>query len=149
MMQNRHWILIQSILLLSILFWPFKIELYLPAIVKDIGIFFLVGGFILVVVAVKALKDNLKPSPKPKVGGKLITTGLYSIVRHPAYGAILISALGLSLWIGDGARLMLLVCLFLFFDAKSRMEEKWLEKTYLVYNEYKRKVTKKFIPWLY
>ena len=148
-MQNKHWILIQSTLLLLILFWPFKIELNLPAIVKNTGIFFLVGGFILAEIAVKALKDNLRPSPKPKVGGKLITTGLYSIVRHPAYGAILISALGLGLWMNDGVRLMLLVCLLIFFDAKSRIEEKWLEKRYSEYTDYKKHVTKKFIPGVF
>ncbi len=136
-------------LLLLILFWPFKIELHLPAIVKNAGIFFLVGGFILAVIAVKALKDNLRPSSKPKVGGKLITTGLHSIVRHPAYGAIIISAFGLSLWIGDGARLMLSVCLLLFFSAKSKMEEKWLERTYPEYASYKKQVAKRFIPWVY
>jgi protein-S-isoprenylcysteine O-methyltransferase Ste14 len=148
-MRNKHWIIIQTILLLLVLFWPFKIELPLPPIIRDAGIFFLIAGLVFGVVAVRALKDNLRPFPKPKVGGKLITTGLYSIVRHPAYGAILMSALGLSLWIGDGARLMLLVCLFLFFDAKSKIEEKWLEKTYPEYAGYKKQVTKRFIPWVY
>lgn len=148
-MQNKHWILVQNILLFSILFWPFKIELPLPAIVKNTGIFFLVGGVVLSAVAIKTLKDNLRPSLKPKIGGKLITTGLYSIVRHPAYGAILISVFGLSLWMGDGARLLLSTCLLIFFYEKSRMEEKWLEKTYQEYAGYKKRVTKKFIPWVY
>jgi len=148
-MQNKHWVFIQTILLVSILFWSFKIELPLPVIVKNIGKVLLVGGFVIVVVAIRALKDNLRPSPKPKVGGRLITTGLYSIVRHPAYGAILISALGLSVWMGDGARLMLSACLLLFFDAKSKMEEKWLEKAYPEYASYKKRVTKRFIPWVY
>ncbi len=131
------------------MFWPFKIELPLPTIVKNTGIVFLVGGFILAVIALKALKDNLRSSPKPKVGGKLITTGLYSIIRHPTYGAILISAFDLSLWMDDGARLILFACLFLFFDAKSRMEEKWLEKRYSEYTDYKKHVTKKFIPGVF
>jgi len=148
-MQNKHWVLIQTILLLLVLFWPFKIELSLPAVVKNAGIFSLIGGVVLVVVSVRALKDNLRPSLKPKVGGKLITTGLYSIVRHPAYGAILVSVFGLSLWIGDGVRLMLSVCLLIFFDAKSKMEEKWLEKAYPEYASYKKQVTKRFIPWVY
>jgi len=87
-MQNKQWVLIQTILLLLILFWPFSIKLSLPALVKNTGIFFLIAGFVLAVVSVRALKDNLRSSPKPKAGGKLITTGLYSIVRHPAYGAI-------------------------------------------------------------
>jgi len=106
------------------LIWPFKVELHLPVVVKNAGIFFLAGG-------------------------KLITTGLYSIVRHPAYGAILISALGLSLWIGDGARLMLSACLLFFFGAKSKIEEKWLESKFPEYISYKERVNKKFIPGIY
>ncbi len=103
MMQNKHWFLIQAVLLLSILFWPFKIELPLPAIIRDAGIFILIGGLVLGGIVVRTLNDNLRPSLKPKVGGTLITSGLYSIVRHPAYGTILISAFGLSLWTSDGA----------------------------------------------
>lgn len=148
-MQNKHWIFIQTILLFSVLFWPFKIELSLPVIVKNTGVIFFVGGFILAVVAVKTLKDNLRPSPKPKVGGKLIRTGLYSIVRHPIYGGIIILTFGLSLWIGDGVRLLLSTCLLVFFDAKSKMEEKWLEKAYPAYANYKKQVTKRFIPWVF
>jgi len=93
-MQNKHWFLIQTLLLLSILFWPFRIELSLPAIVRDAGVFLLIGGLAFLLVAVSAIKNNIRPSPEPKAGGKLITIGLYSIVRHPAYGAIMVSAFG-------------------------------------------------------
>lgn len=149
MMKNKYWVVIQTVLLLLILFWPLKIKVLLPAIINYVGMIFLIIGFILVMIAVKALKDNFKPSLKPRIGGKLITIGLYSIVRHPVYGAILISAFGFSLWMDDGARLILSACLLLFFDLKSRMEEKWLEKTYPEYNSYKKQVTKRFIPWVY
>jgi len=121
----------------------------LPPIVRDTGIFFLIAGLVFGIVAVRALKGNFRPSLKPKVGGKLITTGLYSIVRHPAYGAILVSVFGLSLWIGDGVRLLFSFCLLIFFDAKSKMEEKWLEKAYPEYSSYKKQVTKRFIPRVY
>jgi len=50
---------------------------------------------------------------------------------------------------GDGARLILSVCLLLFFDVKSKMEEKWLEKAYPEYDTYKKQVTKRFIPLVY
>jgi protein-S-isoprenylcysteine O-methyltransferase Ste14 len=131
------------------MFWPFKIELPLPPIVRNAGVFLLIGGLTFGFVALRTLKGNLSPSLKPKVGGELITTGLYSIVRHPAYGAIIIFSFGLSFWIGDGARLMVSACLLIFFGVKSKMEEKWLEKTYPEYGEYKKRVTKKFIPWLF
>lgn len=149
MMQNKHWFLIQALLLLAILFWPFKIELSLPVIIRGAGIFFMIGGSALAVATISTLKNNLRPSPEPKAGGKLITTGLYSVVRHPAYGAIIISAFGLSLWSGDGARLVLSACLSIFFDAKLKMEENWLETVYPEYIDYKKQVTKKLIPWVY
>lgn len=149
MMQNKHWFLIQSLLLLVILFWPFRIELPLPAIIRGAGIFFVIGGSALAVAAISTLRNNLRLSPKPKAGGRLITTGLYSIVRHPAYGALLISAFGLSLWSSDGARLVLSAGLFIFFDVKLRMEENWLETTHPEYIDYKKQVTKKLIPWVY
>jgi len=82
------------------------------------------------------LKENLKPSPKPRVGGCLVTTGLYSIVRHPAYSCILLTALGISLWMNDTIRL-LSVLFFIFFSAKLNEEEKRLEKTYPEYGAYK------------
>lgn len=148
-MQNKHWVVTQTVLLLLVLLWPFKITLPLSALVRDAGIFFLIGGLIFAVAALRALKDNFRPSLKPKIKGRLITTGLYSVVRHPAYGAIIISAIGLSLWIGDGARLALSACLLLFFGAKSEREEKYLETAYPEYATYKKQVTKKFIPWVY
>lgn len=141
--RNKHWFLIQAALLLSILFWPFRIELPLPAVARDAGIFLLLGGLLLAVTAISALKHNTRPSPEPKAGGKLITTGLYSVVRHPAYGAIIIAASGLSLWLGDCARLVLSACLPLLFNVKSKMEEKGLETAYPEYAAYKKQVTKK------
>lgn len=147
--KSKRWYLIQTVLLLLALFWPFAIELPLAAVVKNAGMFLVAGGAILWAVVVVTLKRNLVLSMKPKVGGELITTGLYSLVRHPGYGAVVIAALGWGLWLGDGARLALAACLFFFFDAKAGKEEKWLEDAYPEYGNYKKRVVKKFIPWIY
>ncbi|MBU1044597.1 MAG: isoprenylcysteine carboxylmethyltransferase family protein [Candidatus Omnitrophica bacterium] len=146
MMLNKYWVAIQTAFLLLIVLWPFKIELSLPDIIKNTGMFFCIVGLVLMVVAAKTLKDNLRPSPIPKVGGELITTGLYSIVRHPAYSAIIIMVFSFSLWTGDAARLMLSACLLFFFNAKSKMEEKKLKIIYPEYVSYQKQVNKKFIP---
>jgi len=57
-------------------------------------IFLSIGG-ILAFYAALSLKENMKPSPKPQGGGCLVTSGLYGIVRHPAYAGIFVAALGL------------------------------------------------------
>ncbi len=40
-----------------------------------------------------------------------------------------------------------ILMLFIFFDLKSRHEERWLAEAYLGYEEY-RKHTKKLVPWM-
>lgn len=146
---NRKWSLAQATFLLSILFVPFKISMHLPSVIRYLGISVMVIGIGLASYAVISLKSNLKPSPRPRAGGSLITTGLYSIVRHPAYSGILLAALGASLWMDDLIRIFLTVGLFVFFNVKSSIEESWLEKTYPDYAEYKKRINRKFIPWIY
>jgi len=148
-MRNKQWFLSQAILLLLILFFPFRIKLFSLPSIRYLGLFLLIIGGALALYAALSLKENLKPSPKPRVGGYLVTSGLYSIVRHPAYSGILLAALGVSLWMNDLARVLLTLGLFVFFDAKSRVEESWLEKTYPDYAEYKKRIKRKFIPWIY
>lgn len=135
-------------LLISIVFWPFRVQLRIPAIIKNTGLVLLIAGGALLFFAIRTLKSNFRPSLKPPLQGALITAGLYSVVRHPAYGAIVISLFGLSVWLDDGVRAVLLVCLLLYFGAKAKAEEQWLEKTYPEYREYKKRVPKRFIPWV-
>jgi len=148
-MRNKQWFLSQAILLLLILFSPFKTKLFSLPSIRYLGLFFLIIGSVLALYAALSLKENLKPSPRPRAGGYLVTSGLYSIVRHPAYSCIMLAALGVSLWMNDAVRMLFTFWLFIFFNAKSKAEEKWLEKTYPEYSEYKKRVTKRFIPWVY
>ena len=148
-MRNKGWFLIQTFLILLIMFSPFRIKLYLPSSIRYLGLSFLILGGSFAVYAALSLKENLKPSPKPRVGGCLVTSGLYRIVRHPAYSFIMLALLGISLWMNDVVRILLTLGLFVFFDAKSKVEEKLLEKIYPDYINYKKQVSKKFIPGVY
>ena len=113
------------------------------------GVILIIFGGVFTLYSVISLKNSLTPSPQPREEGNLITSGLYGIVRHPAYSSILLMALGFSVSMNDFVRLILTVILAIFFDAKSRVEERLLEKTYPKYAPYKKQVTKKFIPWIY
>jgi protein-S-isoprenylcysteine O-methyltransferase Ste14 len=77
-----------------------------------------------------------------------VTSGVYGLVRHPIYTGLILGTLGWSLWNANllGAGLALL--LFVFFDLKSRREERWLMEAYPGYAEYKRHV-RKLIPLVY
>ena len=66
-----------------------------------LGAVLFVGGGILLLLGVLHLGTNLTAFPKPKEGAHaLVTTGVYSIVRHPIYTGFMLGALGWSLWWG-------------------------------------------------
>jgi protein-S-isoprenylcysteine O-methyltransferase Ste14 len=106
------------------------------------------AGVLLLAVAIVHLGSNLTPVPYPKDEGTLIETGPYRFVRHPMYcGGILIAfgwALCVYSWLTIGYAVMML----LFFDIKSRQEEKWLQKKFPGYGEYQKRVSK-LIPFIY
>lgn len=108
-----------------------------------LGVLIILLGLIIYILAIKikitkAIKEN-----------RLLTTGVYSIVRNPIYSAWLLLCTGALLCSGS---LLLTLLLFLIFWAyltilMKRTEEKWLTKLYgEVYLEYCQKVNR-CLPW--
>lgn len=63
-------------------------------------------------------------------------------MRHPIYSAVVVGAAGVGLITENRLRLAMTVMLFVFFDLKSRAEERWLEETYPDCAAYKIRVKK-------
>jgi protein-S-isoprenylcysteine O-methyltransferase Ste14 len=106
-------------------------------------------GVVLVVAGATGLGSSLTPFPAPRAGGDLITTGIYQRVRHPMYGGGILFALGWSIVTGSAAGLALTAGLVLFFELKSRREERWLLDRYAGYAEYRRGTPRRFVPFVY
>jgi protein-S-isoprenylcysteine O-methyltransferase Ste14 len=102
----------------------------------------------LFVAAVVAMGSTLSPFPAPVERGNLVTGGVFSLVRHPIYTAVVIGFAGLSLMTHSPWRAALTVAMMLFFDAKSRAEERMLRERYPGYADYAKRV-KRFVPWIY
>ncbi|MDD5628048.1 MAG: methyltransferase [Elusimicrobia bacterium] len=136
-------------MLLTIIFWPWRFALDLPMAIRCLGVFCLLGGVGSTLAAARTLNRSFRSSLKPMADAPLVQGGLYGFVRHPGYSGIIIAAAGWSLVLGDLARLVLTIVLVLFFDAKSRVEEEWLVRTYQEYGRYRKSVPKKFFPWVY
>jgi protein-S-isoprenylcysteine O-methyltransferase Ste14 len=94
------------------------------------------------------LGRNLTPLPHPRDEGKLVTTGVYGLVRHPMYSGVIYLALAYASWQMSWVHLVGSIVLFVFFDAKSRKEEVWLTDKFLDYVNYSSHV-KKLIIWIY
>lgn len=75
--------------------------------------------------------------------------GVYARVRHPIYGGLVLGSLGLALWRGSLGGLLLAALLLVFFDRKSRYEERRLETRFPTYADYRRQVGKRLLPWIY
>ena len=108
-----------------------------------LGVLIILLGLIIYILAIKikitkAIKEN-----------RLLTTGVYSIVRNPIYSAWLLLCTGALLCSGS---LLLTLLFFLIFwlyltILMKHTEEKWLTKLYgAPYTEYCKKVNR-CLPW--
>ncbi|MHC4132843.1 MAG: methyltransferase family protein [Planctomycetota bacterium] len=110
-----------------------------------IGILLFVLGFILGISAL--FKFGTIPSIREK--SNLITTGAYRVVRHPIYSGTLISVLGWTILLKSIISIVYFPFLFLLYFLVTFVEERILIEQYGdKYLDYKKKVTKRFIPFI-
>ncbi|RIK28977.1 MAG: isoprenylcysteine carboxylmethyltransferase family protein [Chloroflexi bacterium] len=147
--RGEGWVIGQFVIGAAVLAATFFTRVELPLWLHYLGgaLFILGGGIAL--AGLLRLDGNLSPFPKPKDGNHtLVTSGVYSLVRHPIYSGVAIGALGWTLWWGTLLGIALAIVLFIWFDLKARREEKWLVEKYPAYAAYRTRV-KKLIPFLY
>ncbi len=121
-----------------------------PALANDYpGILIEAAGIFLGIVAIYAIGvGNFNITPTIKTDGHLVTSGPYSVVRHPMYLAQLVAILPLVFdyftWIRLGVLMLLIIVLLL----KIVYEEKRLVLHFPEYKEYASR-TKKLLPYVY
>ena len=108
----------------------------------------LLAGILLLAVAIFRLGSNLTAVPYPIDKGTLIETGPYRLVRHPMYCGGILMAFGWTLCVHSWLTLGYAIIMLVFFDIKSRREEKWLKAKYPGYVAYQKRV-RKLIPFVY
>ena len=134
-----------QLLLFAVYFLPIhssKIEL--PEWLRYSGLVLIGLDVILGAVALLQLNTNLSPFPTPVSNGKLITTGAYSITRHPIYTALIFSGLGFAVYQESLFKMLITIFLLILFYFKSQYEEKLLAQNFSKYPDYKKK-TRRFI----
>jgi protein-S-isoprenylcysteine O-methyltransferase Ste14 len=110
-----------------------------------VGILLFVLGWILGVSAL--FKFGTIPAVRKK--SNLITTGVYRVVRHPIYSGTLISLLGWTILLKSIISIIYFPFLFLWYFLGTFAEERILIEQYGdQYLDYKKKVTKRFIPFI-
>lgn len=114
------------------------------------GYILVISGFIASMLALKKLGDNWTGMFYYRIKKKqqLVTSGVYSLIRHPIYSAVLVELLGFELIANSWISLILLISGFWIFYKHSQKEEKLLKQAFgSEFVSYKKR-TKLFLPWL-
>lgn len=112
------------------------------------GLPLMAAGGLLLAASLLKLGSNLSPLPHPKARATLVATGPYRLVRHPIYSGAILLAFGWAVLVQGGLTLASAALLAVFFDLKSRREERWLAAAFPDYAGYRLRV-RRFIPFLY
>jgi protein-S-isoprenylcysteine O-methyltransferase Ste14 len=130
------WIMFINMVLLWISWFILcSLDIYkinLPAIIRYTGISLFGLGIIVFLIALFTIKTL------ESYEGDLITTGIYSIVRHPMYLSFILWIIGYSIFYGGLFSLILspvFIANILFWKY---LEEKELEKRFSSYSVYKK-----------
>jgi len=146
--RGRIWFVVQFLLFCAILIAPWFRRPDWPFWVRPLGVVLLACGIVVAVRGYRTLGTSHSPWTDPVSDGRFVSSGVYSYMRHPIYAGWILATLGLELAADSPSGVAVAVALFVFFDLKSREEERWLVATYGDYPSYARRV-KRFIPFVY
>jgi protein-S-isoprenylcysteine O-methyltransferase Ste14 len=114
-----------------------------------VGVILFAGGGALRLWPVFVLGHRFSGLVAIQRGHRLVTTGIYGIIRHPSYLGLLISSLGWALAFRSGVGVLLAACMLPPLLARIRAEEKLLRTHFGEEYEAYRARTSRLIPGVY
>jgi protein-S-isoprenylcysteine O-methyltransferase Ste14 len=99
----------------------------------------------------EVMRENewLSRSIEVMEGQKVVSTGLYGIVRHPMYTATILMFLAMPLVMGSWWAFLVMIPYVLAIVTRIKDEEMLLTKELEGYQEYKEKVRWRLIPYIW
>lgn len=127
----------------------FGVHPLLQFFVRMSGNFMTLLGIYLISVGVWELGENTSIRLAPLSHSKLVTSGIYSVVRHPMYSGLLALCIGISITGNSVDKMIFSFILSLVIDKIAENEEALLiQKHGRNYADYAA-TTKRFIPQVY
>lgn len=153
--RGEWYVVVQTVLFALVAFGPLSFPALRPDVSDTVraaamiaGIGLGGAGLLLALAGLFGLGSNLSVFPHPKDDATLVQSGAYGIVRHPIYSGLIIGAAGWALLTLSIVTLAYALVLFVFFDVKSRREERMLARKFPAYADYQQRV-RKLIPYIY
>ena len=147
---SRNYAVAQTLLLFAFagaFFLDFGPRLFTAATPGTVGAVLCVVGLLLMLLGFASIGGAIQIAPEPRVGGELVTRGVYRRLRHPIYTAIVILVAGLFLRKPSVPMAIMAPVVIVFLAVKTQFEETLLLARYPEYATY-RKRTWGIIPWL-
>ncbi|HEX7294583.1 MAG TPA: isoprenylcysteine carboxylmethyltransferase family protein [Pyrinomonadaceae bacterium] len=121
-----------------------------PLWIRIAGALLLIAGMALVF---EALRENTFAAPVVKMqkerGQRVISTGMYGVVRHPMYAGAVLLFISTPLLLGSVYGLAIGLLLIVTIAARSVGEEAMLKRELEGYSDYTKKVKWRIIPFLF
>lgn len=117
--------------------------------IRWLGVILFAAGGALRIWAVFVLGRRFSGLVAIQPGHTLVTTGLYSVIRHPSYLGLLVNSLGWGLAFRSGVGVLLTVLIVPPLLARIRAEERLLREHFGAEYEAYRARTSRLIPKLY
>jgi protein-S-isoprenylcysteine O-methyltransferase Ste14 len=116
-----------------------------------------IAGALLLILAMalvfEALRENTFAAPVVKMqkerGQKVISTGMYGVVRHPMYAGAVLLFISTPLLLGSMYGLAIGLLLIITIAARSVGEEAMLKRELEGYSDYTKKVKWRIIPFVF
>jgi protein-S-isoprenylcysteine O-methyltransferase Ste14 len=115
-----------------------RLRSVLAALLALLAVFILFRAF-------RDLGSALTPLPESKQGAELVTTGIYSKIRHPIYSALFILALAAYLWKVSSGVLIAALLLTALLVYKARYEDQILREKFPESIEFQKSIPA-FLP---
>ncbi len=120
------------------------------SVVQVVGIILLIAGGIIRLVAIRTLGQYFTINLTIQNDHKLITTGLYHYIRHPAYSGAILSIVGIGIAYTNIISFILIAlpyCIFIAIRIKNEEQvmEDYFKEEYIEW----KKSTKRIIPFIY
>jgi len=115
-----------------------RLETSIAIILALLAVFILFKSF-------KDLGSALTPLPESKEGAELVTSGIYSYLRHPIYSALFLLTLAAYLWKQSGSVLITAFLLTALLLYKARYEDQILREKFPESIEFQKSIPA-FLP---
>lgn len=106
-----------------------------------------------IVIVTKSMIENKYFESSSRIQAErnqsVVSTGIYSIVRHPGYSSIIIWALSIPLITGIICTLIPSVSIIIIIFVRTYLEDRMLKKELKGYRAYSKKVKYRIIPYIW